>query len=344
MIVRLPFFAADGACVAIRTHDSGIYAEGQVAAHLQINDRSAFALICLEPAQLTFNAAVGFTPLLVPGAAIGTAHSFTATCNKDMLLLWMASHAAFRGWQAQLGEGGHVANEAVGITGDIAESCGLHGLIDALAQADFSDGDILVIADKCVSFAFGRIFPRHFLGGQDPKFLRPDQRLDYAQQLSQRLGYSLSERQLLCIDFVGGDRASVSINNHNEVCAAIAAAVQQRFGKCVDVVISDSDTGVDYGYPLIGGATVGASPLGATAGLSPYEAMRVSVAAEIQRGHGKRIPIVVCRTNARNARRDKAGAARPYPDTFDMSREPLIHHGLTNTYFWKALDDDFSGI
>ena len=344
MIIRLPFFAADAAAAALQTPDSGIYAEGQVAAQLLIAAQPAFALVCLEPAQLSFHAALGFSPPPVPGAAIGTAQSLSAACSKDMLLLWMASHAAFRGWQSQLGEGGHVANEVVGIPGDIAESCGLDGLLDALAQADFGDGDILVIADKCVSFAFGRIFPRHFLGGQDPKFLRPEQRRDYARELSQRLGYLLSERQLLCIDFVGSDRASVSINNHNEVCAAVAAAVQQRFGKCVDVVISDSDTGVDYGYPLIGGATVGASPLGATAGLSPYEAMRVSVAAEIQRGHGKRIPVVVCRTNARNARRAKAGSARPYADTFDMSREPLIHHGLTNTYFWKAIGNDFSGI
>ena len=51
-----------------------------------------------------------------------------------------------------------------------------------------------------------------------------------------------------------------------------------------DVVVSDTDTGTEVRETLIGCITVGATPLGATAGLVLYECMRVAAATELCRG------------------------------------------------------------
>jgi F420-0:gamma-glutamyl ligase len=346
MMVRLPYFSGESAVFepagplredpACSGAPSELRAPGTCVGRIRTDDGRTYELICQEAARVVFHPGLSERHDLRPGESIAEVRSLSAAMDADLLTLWMSSHAAFRAWQSQAGEGGHVANQVVGIPAEIAEHCGIEGLVDALNGADLGDGDILVIADKCVSFAHGRVFPRSHLDGQDPKFLDPHSRRDYARRLSHSLGHPVSERQLLCIDFVGSDRASISIGDHNRVCAAVASAIAERFGPTLDIVISDSDTGVDYGMPLIGAATVGASSLGATAGLSPYEAMRVSAAAEILRGHGKRVPFVLCKTNPRNARRPHAGSARHYPDTFDLSREPLLHHGLKNTCYWKG--------
>lgn len=336
MILRLPFFDDTVGTTTIEPMGDGVFEAGQKIGRLLIDAAPAYELVCQESAQVTFNPGLGSTAPLRPGGNIGAVRSLEAVCDIDLLTLWMASHAAFRGWQSQTGEGGHVANQVLAIEADVADSCGIESLIAALGECDFSNGDILVIADKSVSFAYGRVFPRHFLAGLDPKFLAMEQRREFAAKLQGLLGFSVSERHLLSIDFVGSDRASISVDAHNNVCAIIADTIRRQQGKTIDVVISDSDTGVDFGFPLVGAATVGASPLGATAGLSPYEAMRVCAAAEILRGHAKGIPFVLCKTNPRNARRAHAGEARSYGGTFDLTREAFIHHGLKNTCYWKS--------
>lgn len=336
MILRLPYFDGDFAEILSNGMGGDIFEPGSDVVSLRTDHGDAYALICQERVRVVFHdGAIGRSDLR-PGQGIAVAHSLSAAVDADLLALWMSSHAAFRAWQSQGGEGGHVANRVIGVSGHIDEHCGIEGLVDALVDADLGDGDIVVIADKCVSYAHGRLFPRSHLAGQDPKFLDSEARREYALRLSGLLGYPVSERQLLCIDFVGDDRASISIGDHNRVCAAIARGIAERNGAIVDIAISDSDTGVDYGVPLIGAATVGASALGATAGLTPYEAMRVVAAAEILRGHNKRIPFVLCKTNPRNAIRVGAGQARSYPGTFDLSREPSLHHGLKNTCYWKG--------
>lgn len=340
MILRVPFFSRADCAAGFIAERSGVFRSDDIVGHLWLDGVPSYALVSLEEAHYSFNSDLRANNKLRAGSNIGEVRSLEADVDKDLLMLWMSSHAAFRAWQAQLGEGGHVAESLIAVEAAVAESSGLAGIMAALSGVELSDGDVVVIADKCVSFAFGRIFPREFMGGQDPKFLLPDERRDFAHMLSKRLGYPLSERQLLCIDYVPTDRASVSIGNHNKLCNEISQAIQRDHARTVDVVISDSDTGLDYGFPLIGGATVGCSPLGATAGLTPYEAIRVSAAAEIRRGHARRIPIVICKTNARNARRPSTGLCRRYEDSFDLSREVFIHHGLKNTYYWKRCNHE----
>ena len=89
----------------------------------------------------------------------------------------------------------------------------------------------------------------------------------------------------------------------------------------VDVIISDTDTGLDVRSPLIGCITIAATPLGATAGVNLYEAMRCSTAAEFVRGHDKRIPIVICIPAERRKKRDGIGLKRSYDGALHISKE-----------------------
>ncbi len=90
------------------------------------------------------------------------------------------------------------------------------------------------------------------------------------------------------------------------------------------MVVSDTDTGLDVLAPLIGTLTIGATPLGATAGLTLYECMRCACAAEFVRGHDKGIAIVVCRPAARCAKRARLGEHRGYAGMLDRHREGAL--------------------
>jgi hypothetical protein len=117
----------------------------------------------------------------------------------------------------------------------------------------------------------------------------------------------------------------VGAADHNAACARLAAAITESGGKRVDVVVSDTDTGLDTRRPLIGTLTIAATPLGATAGLNLYEAMRCAVAAEFVRGHNRGIPVVLCIPAERRRGRPGVGLPRSYPGALDARREP----GLT---------------
>ena len=96
---------------------------------------------------------------------------------------------------------------------------------------------------------------------------------------------------------------------------------RERTGSTVDVVVSDTDTGLDVRAPLIHTVTIGATPLGATAGLTLYECMRCACAAEFDRGHDRGIPLVLCRPARRCAQRERMGEHRGYDGVLDARRE-----------------------
>ncbi len=71
--------------------------------------------------------------------------------------------------------------------------------------------------------------------------------------------------------------------------------------------------------------TIGATPLGATGGLTLYESMRCACAAEFERGHDRGIPVVIRRPAQRCVRREGMGAHRGYAGVLDAERENLTY-------------------
>jgi hypothetical protein len=135
------------------------------------------------------------------------------------------------------------------------------------------------------------------------------------------LGFEVDPVHLLLADEYGNDRSVLGADDHNRRSSELAAAILEVTGVHVDVVISDTDTGIDTQTFLIGTLTIAATPLGATAGVTVYEAMRCAVAAEFTRGHTRRIPVVRCVPADRRRGRARIGLARSYPGVIDAFRE-----------------------
>ena len=117
--------------------------------------------------------------------------------------------------------------------------------------------------------------------------------------------------------------ATAGVHNPNEVAVRLSRRIRDSLGVTCDVVISDTDTGLDVREMLIGTITIGATPLGATAGLVLYECMRVANAAEFSRGTDRNVPLVICRPHERRARRVGLGEFRGYNGRLDAGREVL---------------------
>src|SRR5690606_37207343 len=142
---------------------------------------------------------------------------------------------------------------------------------------------------------------------------------------TERLGFPVTSLHLLIADAYDspehGASAVVGCLDHNRAAHDLARSIAADGGPVVDVIVSDTDTGIDVRQPLIGTLTLGATPLGATAGLNLYESMRCACAAEFVRGHDLGIPLVVCRPAARCANRPAMGQHRGYAGTLDYGQE-----------------------
>ena len=94
----------------------------------------------------------------------------------------------------------------------------------------------------------------------------------------------VTAKDLICadslLDWPDGPMATAGVLDPNQAARDIALQIAQRLGKSCDVVISDTDTGLDIRETLINTITIGATPLGATGGLVIYECMRIANAAE----------------------------------------------------------------
>ncbi|MFF9573078.1 hypothetical protein [Streptomyces sp. NPDC014685] len=245
----------------------------------------------------------------------------------------VAMNAAIKGVLGAMGQSGHVCRTAIPVETDLDTGQGYEALLDQ-ATAAVRDlllpGDTVVIADKVLALAQNRIAPAELLTSPDPKTVDEPTRQAKATEWTERLGFPVTSLHLLIAEAYDspedGPAAAVGCLDHNAAAHDLARSIASEDGPVVDVIVSDTDTGIDVRRPLIGTLTLGATPLGATAGLNLYECMRCACAAEFVRGHDRGIPLVVCRPAARCANRPDMGLHRGYPGALDYGKEGALTH------------------
>jgi hypothetical protein len=246
----------------------------------------------------------------------------------------VAVNAALKGLLGAMGQSGHVCREAIAVTVRLDTGRGYPDLlaqITAAVRDTVVDGDTVVVAEKLVAAAQGRLGPAEVLTSPDPKTVDAETRAALAEKWSRHCGFAVTPLHLLLADeFTDpehGPMATLGCDDHNGAAHDLAAAIRADTGVTTDVVISDTDTGIDVRTPLIGTLTLGATPVGATAGLNLYECMRCACAAEFVRGHDRGIPVVVCRPARRCADRPRMGGHRGYAGAIDRAREGELTYG-----------------
>jgi hypothetical protein len=244
--------------------------------------------------------------------------------------LAIAVNAAFKGLLGSMGESGHVCARVLPVVAEIDLRPDWPAVIETLAELAAPlavSGDTIVVPDKIVAVAQGRIGPGRILREPDPKQIDPARLSELARIYAGELGFPIEPLHLLLADEYDRDQASLGALDHNLAAAELARAIYRAGGALVDVIVSDTDTGLDVRTPLIGCVTIAATPLGATAGINLYGAMRCATAAEFVRGHTRRIPIVICQPAERCRDRDGIGQHRGYDGALHIEREKSI------TYF-----------
>jgi F420-0:gamma-glutamyl ligase-like protein len=195
----------------------------------------------------------------------------------------------------------------------------------SLKKRDLEDGDVVVVPDKPFAIAQNRLIPLDWLLTADPKKTSAEGRERLLEQVRSRVSTPVEASDLILadtyIDSELGSLATVGAYDHNRIAADVAAGIRASTGKIIDTVISDTDTGLDVSEQLIGCITICATPLGATRGLTIYEAMRAACAAEFTRGSTRRIPIVICKPIPRSRLRQHIGDFRGYNGRLQLARE-----------------------
>jgi F420-0:gamma-glutamyl ligase len=243
--------------------------------------------------------------------------------------LALAVNAAFKGLLGASGQSGHICKLTRPVPITISVEKGWSSVLSDISEAiknQIQEGDVVVIAEKVVAAALQRIGPRDLLVNPDPKTVHPDVLKELANHWEAVLGFPIKPLHLLLADEYDKDKATIGADDHNLRCAEMANEIQSKLGVGVDVIISDTDTGLDTRSPLIGTVTIAATPIGATAGVNLYEAMRCAVAAEFTRGHDRGIPIVICVPAERRRHRNDMGKPRSYPGSLDIRKEPGISY------------------
>ncbi|WP_431783451.1 hypothetical protein [Streptomyces chumphonensis] len=243
--------------------------------------------------------------------------------------LAVATNAAFKGLLGSMGESGHICASVEPAPGEVDTEAGWTPTVNRLSELagpHLVEGDVVVVADKVVAAGLGRVGPRAVLAEPDPKTVPGDRLPALAADWGERLGFPVTAQHLLLADEFGPEHSTLGTDEPNARCAELAAALRAEHGVNVDVIISDTDTGLDTRTPIIGTITIGATPIGATGGVNLYEAMRCAVAAEFARGHGRRIPAVICRPAERRAGRPAVGTERAYRGFLDAAREGALTH------------------
>lgn len=246
----------------------------------------------------------------------------------------VAVNAALKGLLGSMGQSGHVCREAIGVTVHLDTQTGYTDLLAQITDAvrgRVLDGDTVVVAEKLVAAAQGRLGPAEILTSPDPKTVDAATRDALAEKWSRHCGIPVTPLHLLLADEFThpehGPMATLGCEDHNGAAHDLAAAIHAGAGVTTDVIISDTDTGIDVRTPLIGTLTLGATPVGATAGLNLYECMRCACAAEFVRGHDRGIPVVICRPARRCADRPRMGEHRGYGGAIDRAREGELTYG-----------------
>jgi F420-0:gamma-glutamyl ligase len=246
-----------------------------------------------------------------------------------VLGLAQAANAVVKGIMGALGESGQVTESVDPVAVVLEPGRGYDALLDqivgALAPPAIQDGDVVVVSEKVIAIAQRRLFPVELLYDNDPKTTDREGREELAALVADHVPHVAAD-DLICADVLSepAGLATAGVADPNGVAHDLAWLLEERHGVRCDVVVSDTDTGLDVGETLIGCPTLGATPLGATAGLVLYECMRVANAAEFVRGAHRGIPLVVCHPHARRLRREGLGQPRGYPGRLDAARERLL--------------------
>ncbi|HEU5319458.1 MAG TPA: hypothetical protein VFX28_01560 [Methylomirabilota bacterium] len=253
--------------------------------------------------------------------------------------LAIATNAALKGLLGYMGASGQIASRTVPVRTELPTGDGVERLLAAVAAAcretpadagdALEDADVVVLAEKPFAVAQKRLVPFSYVYDTDPKKLDRRARAKLLQKIAGEVAGPVEEEDLILADSyledpALGPMATVGAVDHNGLAAAAAAAIETATGKRVDVVISDTDTGIDVRQPIIGCITLGATPLGATRGLSVYECMRAACAAEFTRGARRRIPIVVCKPAYRCRKRPRIGEHRGYEGKLRLAMEGSV--------------------
>lgn len=256
---------------------------------------------------------------------------FKALVGEAAFAVAQATNAALKGLMGHLGQGGQVACATIPVPGHLSMEGGEDQLATdiacAMAPGRLLSGDIVVVSEKVVAIAQRRLFPLHILEGQDPRTIDRSDGADLLARVREFVP-DTSWKQLLCADSLpdwpAGPVATAGVHDANLVAYKIARAIGETHHVACDAVVSDTDTGLDVREHLINCITIGATPLGATAGLTIYDCMRVANAAEFCRGSDRGIPIVICRPHRRRSRREGLGEYRGYHGWLDAGHEGLI--------------------
>jgi F420-0:gamma-glutamyl ligase len=247
-------------------------------------------------------------------------------------LFWqlaLSVNAAFKGLLGANGQSGHICSRALGVPTSLSLNDGWQSVCEQIAFSlpdETASGDVVVVADKVVAVALNRIAPREIIQQPDPKTVSADQLLDLAQRWGKKLPFNVEPHHLILADEYECDQATVGTDFPNQRSAELAVAINKFRQLEVDVIVSDTDTGLDIRRPLIGIVTIAATPLGATAGVNLYEAMRCAVAAEFVRGHTLGIPVVICVPAERRRLRESIGKPRPYAGLLNAQLESGVSH------------------
>jgi F420-0:gamma-glutamyl ligase len=252
-------------------------------------------------------------------------------CVQDSLSDFaLAVNAVVKGYMGAIGQSGNITMTVIPVSAKLdcysGEQALIEEIIRSLDKYDLRNGDIVVSCEKIFAIAQGRLFPRELLERIDPKTCDRTSRKELLRLVHEYVP-DADDGDLICADFVStpGARpmATAGIRDPNELAVRVSRRIHEHLGVACDTVISDTDTGLDVREMLIGTITLGATPLGATAGLVLYECMRVANAAEFCRGTDKNIPLVVCRPHERRINRTGLGEFRGYHGRLDARREAL---------------------
>jgi len=246
--------------------------------------------------------------------------------------LWglaIATNAMVKGFLGYMGIGGSINKEVFGVEKQLDPERGYDDLkkqvINALNEKELLKGDVIVVSEKLFAVAQKRTIPFSVILNNDPKKMNDIQREQMAKEMEDLTKLPVNAIDLICSDTYiannGDEMATLGVFNPNQVAFELAVGIKDKYSVNVDVVVSDTDTGIDVCQMLIGCITIGATPLGATKGLKIYECMRAALAAEFVRGSSNGIPIVVCRPIKRHMYREGVGEFRGYDGRLNAETE-----------------------
>ncbi|MED3648644.1 hypothetical protein P4475_17895 [Halalkalibacterium halodurans] len=257
---------------------------------------------------------------------------YESLVDKKIWDLAISVNSVFKGLLGSMGESGQIASRTVPVGTWLDTNTGIHQLIEDIALSlkskDLEDGDVVVVAEKPFAVSQRRLVPQDLILRNDPKKLDEEGRKLLLEKLKGYIDTPIDKADLILADMyeddIVGRVSTVGAYNHNELCSKVSSAILKHINKKVDVVISDTDTGIDVRDTIIGCITLGATPVGCTKGLSLYEAMRASCAAEFTRGSTAGIPIVICKPAERCRIRNNIGDFRGYHGKLSYNKEGKI--------------------